>query len=164
MAITYEPIANATVSGSSPVITFSSIPATYTDLILVMNTTNASNSEVRIRFNSDTGSNYSRTLLGGNGSVAYSIRSSNAAYIGLDSASFSGTAQGQNAIVQVMNYANTTTYKTAISRANHASYGVDATVGLWRSTNAITTIEVINSNAANWSASSTFTLYGIKAA
>ena len=165
MAKTYEPIATTTASGSSATITFNSIPATFTDLILVMNTTNGGNSEVRIRLNGDTSSNYSRTLLSGNGSVAYSIRSSGATYIGIDSGSFSGTAQGQNAIVQFMNYANTTTYKTVISRANNAGYGLDAEAALWRKTpEAITSIEIFNSNASNWTNTSTFTLYGIKAA
>jgi hypothetical protein len=65
-----------------------------------------------------------------------------------------------------MNYSNTTTYKTALNRSNQAAGGVDATVGLWRSTAAIDTIRFYaNTNGSqNFLTGSTFTLYGIAAA
>ena len=68
-----------------------------------------------------------------------------------------------NAIVQFQNYSNTTTYKTVLSRGNNASNLVEAFVGLWRSTSAITAID-IKTQSGNFSIGSTFTLYGIKAA
>jgi hypothetical protein len=62
-----------------------------------------------------------------------------------------------------MNYANTTTFKTHISRSNNSSNFVMATVGLWRSTAAITSITLLTNTADTFSVGSTFTLYGIKA-
>jgi hypothetical protein len=63
-----------------------------------------------------------------------------------------------------MNYANTTTYKTVLTRANAAASGVDASVGLWGSTAAITSITFDLPLVRTISTGSTFTLYGIKAA
>ena len=63
-----------------------------------------------------------------------------------------------------MNYANTTTYKSIIGRANRADSGVDAAVALWRSTAAITRIDIKLKNGGSFTAGSTFTLYGIAAA
>ena len=63
-----------------------------------------------------------------------------------------------------MNYSNTTTFKTILMRANNAALGVDAIVGLWRSTAAINEIKVFPTGGANFETGSTFSLYGIKAA
>ena len=73
---------------------------------------------------------------------------------------------GSVQILQLMNYSNTTTYKTILSRTNAAANGVDATVGLWRSTSAITSIEIGKNSgmSGTFQIGSTFTLYGIKAA
>lgn len=158
---TYVALDKVTASGSVSSITFSSISSAYTDLVVVLNTGNGSNSDVRMRFNADTASNYSRTGLTGNGTSASSFRSSSATYIEIDSNGFSGTTIQQNIILNIANYSNTTTYKTALARANNASFGTDAIVGLWRNTAAITSIEFFNSNASNWIAGSTFSLYGI---
>jgi hypothetical protein len=62
-----------------------------------------------------------------------------------------------------MNYSNTTTYKTILSRSNNSAIGTDAVVGLWRSTAAINTIKILPANNA-FEVGSSFTLYGIKAA
>jgi len=161
---TYTPIATATGTGSSDTINFSSIPATYTDLVLIAvgNETGTFDGVLVQVGNStiDTATNYSATRIRGNGSSATSGRgtSESSMNIGLvDSASMSIN------IFQFMNYANTTTYKTIISRGNATANMLQAAVGLWRSTSAITTISVI-AGGGNWTTSSKFTLYGIAAA
>jgi hypothetical protein len=65
-----------------------------------------------------------------------------------------------------MNYSNTSTYKTSISRSgNPASEGTDVIVGLWRNTAAISTIDIVTlSGGTQFVAGSIFTLYGIAAA
>jgi hypothetical protein len=63
-----------------------------------------------------------------------------------------------------MNYSNTTTNKTILSRINNAENSTVARVTLWRNTAAISTIFLTEGNGANFIAGSTFTLYGIKAA
>ncbi len=164
---TYFPIATTTASGSVSSITFGSIAGTYTDLVLIASASLASGAEnLRIRFNSDTGSNYSNTVLVGSGSGAGSSRASNQTYIAADSNGYLTTTNNIY-IMNFQNYANTTTNKTTLIRANNAASaasGVDAIVGLWRSTSAITSITLLNSGSANFASGSTFTLYGIAAA
>jgi hypothetical protein len=164
MAITYEVIETETLGTAAPSVTFSTISGAYTDLVLVINggiatTTNYATS---IRFNSDTGSNYSLTRLYGNGASASSDRGSSQTYI-YTLAPGRDTLNGTQ-IIQVMNYSNTTTYKTCLTRSNNADYNTGAIVGLWRSTAAITSISVSPEFTANWKSGSTFTLYGIASA
>jgi hypothetical protein len=163
MPSTYTPLATTTLGSAQSSYTFSSISGSYTDLVLVMQAqwTTAGQSDCGLRFNSDTASNYSRTWLEGTGSAAASGRASNetAMYI---TGYFSNTISTQ--ICQIMNYSNTTTYKTAINResSNPADSYVAAKVGLWRSTSAINSVTVLGASKS-FAAGSTFTLYGIKA-
>lgn len=163
MAKTYEPIATNTVSGSSTsVITFSSIPATYTDLIIVEQTTASANAYSSIYFNTDNAStNYSRTYLIAVAS-AVSGRDTNQPTFGAIDYISSGTTTNSH-IYQINNYANTTTYKTLLSRYNLVNDGSGGYVGLWRSTAAITTITFTRASGT-YTAGSIYTLYGIKAA
>jgi hypothetical protein len=64
-----------------------------------------------------------------------------------------------------MDYANTTTFKSTITRDSNDKAGtgtVEAMIGLYRSTSAITTVNVVG--GSNFSIGSTFKLYGIEAA
>ena len=169
MALTYEPIATTTLGSAQNSITFGSggtIPQTYTDLILVFNGgisgydyiyTQVGNGSI------DTGSNYSGTILLGDGSGASSSRHSNGNYWQTFGWAI-GILNDANGFIHFQNYSNTTTYKTIINRTNTAAYGTSAYVGLWRSTSAINTIRLTGVNSRNINAGSTCTLYGIKAA
>jgi hypothetical protein len=158
---TYEPIATTSASGSAMSITFSSIPSTYTDLVIIVNgkiTTGLS--ALAYEFNGETSAaNYSYTRLQGNGSSASSSRVSADQAIGF----IAETASMD--IINIMNYANTNTYKTSISRAN-SMYSSDGRTGsyvsLWRSTAAINSVTI--KCGVNFNSGTTFTLYGIKAA
>jgi hypothetical protein len=164
MPSTYEPIETTTVGTATNTVTFSSIGGSYTDLIIVTNVKSTSTENMSMRFNSDTGSNYSRTVLTGNGSSASSDRQTSVTSIGTDyNGYFDGSDFNQAKIIQIMNYSNSTTYKTCLIRSNRAQSGTDAIVGLWRSTSAITSI-TLGANSLNFATGSTFTLYGIKAA
>ena len=164
MAATYEPIATSTLGTATPTVTFGSISGTYTDLVLVVNSATGSNDiDMYIQVNSDTATNYSWTRLVGTGAVAVSSRASSSS-LGFRVGNMSGSNVGQNnAIVYFQNYSNTTTYKTVLSRGNNPANLVEAFSGLWRSTAAITAID-IKTQSGNFSVGSTFTLYGIKAA
>lgn len=161
MPATYEPLATtSTTNATTTTVTFSGFSSSFTDLVIVVAGTHTTTlSPIGLRFNSDTGSNYSRTMLQGDGSSATSSNSSNAtiANIGLI-----GTSQ-TNTIFQIMNYANSTTYKTVLARANNSGSTIRANVGLWRSTSAITSIDLIVGDNY-YSSGVTFTLYGIKSA
>ena len=164
--MTYEPIETQTLDSAAATVTFSSISGAYTDLVLVCSgKSNTANLDyTRIRVNSDTGSNYSRTYLGGNGSSAYSGRDTSATSY-LDGIAPT-TASGIYAptIFNLQNYSNTTTYKTILSKGGSANASTGAVVGLWRNTAAITSIDISNINSNSFASGSTFTLYGIKAA
>jgi hypothetical protein len=161
---TYVALATNTLGSAAASVTFSSIPGTYTDLVIVTQAISATADDVGIRFNSDSGTNYSQTWLSGSGTAAVSGRYSSSTSVYLDIYGSMGTTLFNNASVQIMNYANTTTYKTFLSRSNRAGAGLDAIVGLWRSTAAISTIVLAPTSGVNFSTGSTFTLYGILAA
>ena len=163
MASTYTPIATTTLGSPAASYTFSSIPSTYTDLVVVVQAQISGGAGTAwIQLNSDTATNYSDTFLTGNGSSATSTRNSSVDRLYIGDAYSSGTG---NFIMNFMNYSNTTTYKTSLYRSNVPASSLSAVAGLWRSTSAISSI-TIGHNAAgqNWIAGSTFTLYGIKAA
>jgi len=163
---TNVPIASVTLSASAPSIIFTNIPQTYTDLVLVFSGANTvnNNNYLSYRFNGDSGSNYSLTLIRGDGSNYGSARFQNETQMFNSYGSPLNNTQ-QNSILQIMNYSNTTTYKTMLFRTNAlgAVPEVNAIVGLWRSTAAITSIVITISNN-NIAAGSTFNLYGINAA
>ena len=161
MPATYEPIASTTLGTAAADITFSSIPGTYTDLVLVLYGGFATTtSDLYTQFNSDTGTNYSNTDLRGNGSAAASSGTSSVAYIRHNQNTVDSPSTW---VIQVMSYANTNVFKTALSAFASAGNGVERSVGLWRSTNAITDIKVYTSSG-NLSSGFTASLYGIKAA
>jgi hypothetical protein len=169
MAITYKPIATQTLGSAAASVTFSTISGSYTDLVLVAADVKASvgSNNIYIQFNSDTGSNYSYTILKGQGSAASSARGSNLSYnffggydVGVD------TTYPSIMTASIQNYSNSTTYKTSLVRygVNTASAGeTQAVVNLWRSTSAINTI-LIYPFSGTFSTGSTFSLYGIAAA
>ena len=160
MAITYEPIATETLGGAAASVTFSSISGAYTDLVLVSDWTVSAQNNLLMTFNSDTGSNYSETVLLGDGSSASSSRQTSATSIRVG---FAGNVSSKVInIVNIQNYSNTTTYKTTVYRWNSEEY-VSARVGLWRDTSAITSL-VLTASAGNIASGSTFTLYGIASA
>ena len=160
MAKTYEPIATYTIPSTTSSYTFSSIPSTYTDLIIVTSIQRTATGNTRIRFNGDTGTNYSTTYIEGNGTAASSVRVTNQTYMTLDYSN--STSNWVPSIANVMNYANTTTNKTMINRTGDAGVVVLGYAQLWRSTAAINSITLVSDT--NFATGSTFTLYGIKAA
>ena len=162
MPSTYTPIATTTLGSAASDVTFSSISGSYTDIILVMDAIMSSGDQgVGLRFNGDSGANYSFTFLFGDGSSTTSGRSAPATRI---DAGYINTTRSTN-IAQIQNYSNTTTYKTLISRFNPSTQYAGAYVGTWRNTAAITSIFLYPSTTVGtFAAGSTFTLYGVKSA
>ena len=164
---TYTPIATNTLSSTATSVTFSSISGAYTDLVLVcsIKPSDTTGPSVLLRFNGDTTTTYSCTVLYGNGTAASSSRRSATDYFRIfdNGLSTVSTSVITTTITSIMNYANTTTYKTGISRGNTSDKGTEACVSLWRSTSAITSVEVLVA-AGGFATGSTFSLYGILAA
>jgi len=165
MPATYEPIATTTVSGSSTTsVTFSSISSAYTDIIVIFNGGGTNPSNIQMQLNSDTGTNYSTTSMYGTGTTATSARYTNLNLMySAGVAAALPTTLSAMGIMSIMNYSNTTTNKTILSRYSNASAETTTNVSLWRNTAAIHTIRLFSYSQA-FLDGSTFTLYGIKAA
>ena len=164
MASALTPIATTTLGSAASSITFSSIPATYTHLRVVFTGLgDTSGNAGRMTVNSDTGTNYSRTQLLGDGATAYSNAVTNSAFIALTTGNF--VTYPWFVSVDIFNYAGST-YKTMLlsfSSDRNGTGDINRAVNLWRSTSAITSIQLTTSGG-NYTAGSTATLFGIKAA
>jgi len=174
---TMTPIATSTLTAAGATVTFSSVPQTYTDLVLVVSvkTTSGAYPILKMQFNGDTATNYSYTnLIGSATSTVASARSSNIAQMypgpGIVTAIPDTANTFATGLINIMNYSNSTTYKTVLSRdavptnSTGGTGQVGAYVNLWRSTAAVTSITVTTNNGSNYDVGSSFTLYGIKAA
>lgn len=157
---TYTPIATTTLGSAASSVTFSSISGSYTDLRLIINTKNTtSTTDTKLQFNGDTSQNYAYLQLYGDGSSAGSnyATSSTFGQVGYFSTNWSVST------TDIMNYANTTTYKPFLCRWNDSTGYAALATTTWRSTSAITSM-TISTGANNFDTGSTFTLYGITAA
>lgn len=168
MAITYEPIATTTLSTASANIEFTSIPGTYTDLVLAgtIRTTRAGEvtDQWTIQINGDTGSNYSGTYLYYGPSSGRVSSTTNIGLVRCPGATATAGVFGY-AIANFMNYSNATTYKTFITKwSEYTFYEMGTTVSLWRNTNAITSLKILSTTSSNLAVGTSLTLYGIKAA
>jgi hypothetical protein len=165
MAATYTPIATTNLSGVSN-YTFTSIPTTYTDLILIGSINGVSvAADIWYRVGNgsvDTGTNYSWTWLSGFLATADSERASNNSKLYIDGWGTIGTG---NSIIktQINNYSNTTTFKTVLTQRTDAAKEANAQVGLWRSTSAINTLQ-LGLDSGTFNSGTVLTLYGIEAA
>ena len=98
---TYIPIATTTLSSTASSVTLSSIPATYTDIVIVCNgQTSTGTFDTKLQVNSDTGSNYSSTRLEGSGSAASSNRTTSQT----GGTSWNTSLGNQTAIIHLNNY------------------------------------------------------------
>jgi hypothetical protein len=171
MPATYEPIATTTLGSNAATAVFSSIPQTYTDLVIVLDFrfTESPGRFVGVRCNGDTGTNYQTAYYGGTGSgTLTSTFSDNLLRLG------NGSANSERSLItgNIFGYANTTSYKTSIGRSSTNEYAI-LYGSSWRgstgsSFQAITSLTVacdIGGGGTNaFLAGSTFTIYGIKAA
>jgi hypothetical protein len=165
MPATYEPIATTTLGGAAATITFSSIPATYTDLRLVVVGQAATGFAMYVSVNNDTTSVYSYTKITGNGSSASSARASNRSQFRLGIDNGMPTSNWALAQIDLFSYTGSTnkTILTNWSADLNGSGESEQTVQLWRSTAVINRIDIsCAAGSANLNTGTTATLYGIK--
>jgi hypothetical protein len=164
----FESIASANGTGSSGVITFSSIPATYKHLQIRFSAFSSSeNAAMFIRLNGDTGDNYAYHQLHGDGTTVGDTPSANRSIIRI--ADYGVMSQFGNptvGIIDIHDYASTTKNKTVrtfvgTDKNNAYAQGVELDSGLWRSTSAITSVS-ITAESVNFTTATRFSLYGIK--
>jgi hypothetical protein len=156
---TYIALANVTLSTSDSSITFSSIPNTYRDLVIVVTGSTTANADLGFRLNSDSGANYSFVYMGGNGSTTLSGSATGQTQVVLD-AYFWRSTEISTCIAHIMDYSATDKHKTILSRNNVAGGGTDAFANRYASTSAITSVEVRNP-AQSFASGTTITMYGI---
>ena len=155
---TYTPLATVTLASSAASVTFSSIPATYRDLILVYNGTVNIGATSAIRFNGDSGSNYNEVQMYGVGSGSgTSSSSSNQTSLNVG---YPGTGLTQISLA-ILDYSATDKHKTTLSRSDNAAVVTSAHAGRWASTSALTSISFSTTGVITYAAGSTFSLYGV---
>jgi hypothetical protein len=165
---TYTALATVTLGSSASSVTFSSIPATYRDLILVMSATNTTNDITwSMRFNGDTGSNYNIVLARG-GDIAGGVASNSAAS---DNAMFiagwtfgQGTTNPTPITISIMDFSATDKHKTILNRfqtqRDNGNGETGMLAGRWANTSAITSLNVFP-NSSTFATGSTISLYGV---
>ena len=164
MPSTYEPLQTYTLGSAAATIDFTSIPATYTDLRIVLLSKSVDNGvNMNFRFNGDSGTNYSYLYIRGDGSSASSFNQTGRSQ-GYFSDNSSNTVFNLGTL-DIFSYAGST-FKTTLATfaddRNGSGY-VFNTVSLWRSTSAITSVTLGPGNiSTNFAAGTTATLYGIK--
>lgn len=158
--LTYTPIMTMTPSTLATSITLSSIPASYTDLVLVISTKPTGGVQSYIYFNGvNTGTNYGSTFLESNASGVSSNTSLNTSSLWMSATN----AVYNSYVVNIPKYASTTLNKTILWRLSQwlrTSQGV----GAYNSTAAISSITIVTGGSQTWALTSQFTLYGITAA
>jgi len=161
----YESIATVTAAGGETSLNFTSIPGTYKSLQIRGFFLSSGGGGGSMRFNSDTGSNYARHYLGGNGSSAFAGGSISQTL--MFTADQSGSTYNSVILIDIIDYASTTKNKTMrawngydFNAAGSSTYMYS---GLWLSTSAITSIQLGTGNfGGTFDAGSTFALYGVK--
>lgn len=152
---TYVALANTTLVSSATNISFTSIPSTYRDLVLVVDgTPSASGVSAGLIFNSDSGLNYSSVIISGSGSAAGAAGNTNTSF---GDCAFFNTTGKMNFIVQILDYSATDKHKSLLSRSNDAGSFVIAYYARWANTAAINSVQVVSQFAAG----TTLSLYGI---
>jgi len=160
MTATYTSLANVTLGAAASSVTFSSIPATYRDLICVVVAAGSTSLQGRIRLNGDGGSSYNWQRMSGNGSSASAMASldNNMGYLSAIAQATTTGALQMN--INIMDYSATNKHTTIISRANNAANGTEAFANRWANTARVTSVQILTSTG-NWAAGSTFALYGV---
>ncbi len=153
---TYIPLATTTLASSASSVTFSSISGSYRDLVLVCNYEVTGSASFRLFYNSDTTTaNYPVVAMRGDGSSATSFTTT---------ANITPPLSSSNRIAMVIaiqDYSATDKHKSYLVRFNDETK-VEARAARWANTSAITTVEA-SLSANNFTAGSTFSLFGIEA-
>lgn len=164
MAITYEPIASATLSSANSVLTVSSIPGTYTDLRVIFTWLhNSSDGTVNIRMNSSFAETYYYNWGNGDGASATTNYGQGSAFVSLSTATATTTIPGL-IILDIFQYANTSYNKTMLAQTavdKAGSGNVRFYCGLWPSTSAVSSIRFSEASGTSLKPGTSVTVYGI---
>ena len=166
-----EAIATQYLEADAASVTFSSIPATYEHLQLRWSTRGVTTSfhspDVYVRFNSDTGGNYSTHYMSGSATNISAPVATGATSMNWGGASGSyGSSQAAaygSLVADILDYANTnknTTVQFPAGVINAETSVIRFGSGLWDDTSAVSQIDLLLAHD-NWTRGSEFTLYGL---
>ncbi len=151
---TYTPLANITLGSSASSVTFSNIPNTYRDLVLVVNGTAGPTNDIKLNFNGST-SGYSWVAMFGQASGPVS----NSGSLSYANIHYCASADRYSIITNIMDYSDTNKYKQILNRSGQSAQ-VFATTNRWENTNAITSI-ALAPQTGTFASNSVFELYGV---
>ena len=160
-----EPIATTLLSSGASSVTFSNIPNTYKHLQVRANVLGTAGYDLLCQFNSDTGTNYNFHYLAGNGAITGAGAGTTTAYITLANNFMQGTTIPGAAVIDILDYANTSKNKTVRALTGSDANGsgwLQLGSGLWRNTAAITSIVMYPASSQTFNTNTRFSLYGIK--
>lgn len=167
MAVTYEPIATTTLGTANNTITFSSIAASWTDLVIVLvartTAVGAGGQNMFIRLNGSSSTVYSNTSLTGNGTTASTANNQNNNGCEIPTALATSSGIWSLNKINIFSYAGSTnkTLLTESSRDENGSGTVRRVVSLYRSTTAISSVSLVADGGDTFAVGTTATLYGI---
>ncbi len=169
MPATYTLISSNVLSSSAASVTFSSIPATYTDLVVrfsVRSDRASTFDNIETRLNADSGTNYSNILLAGDGATASSSSSSSGTIWGtqITNGNTSTSNTFSNSELYIPNYTSTSNRPASVfsvQEDNSTTARIRLNAYLYRGASAITSMAFTPSNGTNWLSGSSFYLYGI---
>lgn len=157
---TYTPIASQTLAVAAASVTFSSIPQTFRDLVLIANVKGeVSNVQGRIRFNNNTTGIYNTVIMRqtSNQITSEFFSTNSSGILSRTSATSSLTLQIS---AHIMDYSATDKHKTALVTAGGGNNGIDQSIIRFDNALAITSLTVLP-DTAQWAAGATFQIYGV---
>ena len=168
----YDLIQSEILTGSQASVTFdvTGLGSTYQHLqirAVARSTRAAANENVRVQFNSDTSSVYSRHQLRGTGSsvISEAATSQTSAFVSTIAAA-SSTANSFTAqvtdILDPFETGKNTTIRTLYGATSYQEIGLSS--GAWFDTSAVTSIELILQSGGSFTQYSRFSLYAWKVA
>jgi hypothetical protein len=165
MAQTYEAISTTTLGSDQSTISLTSIPATYTDLVCVcVGFGSGGGGSIRVQANSDTANNYNTNYVYGTGSGAsVPAKTGNTAGCFMGRIMTNSTDMG-GGYFHIMNYASSVYGKSMIGQSFASAPIIWYSIGTWRSTAAITRLDLTVESGYPFASGFQVTLYGIKAA
>ena len=166
MATTYTLINSNVLSSSAASVTFSSIPATYTDLVVRVSARGGGTNSINLTFNGVTTATQSVTRVTGNGSSAASARTTSATQLAIRGTTNNNAYTAStfsNAEIYIPSYTvsqNKPISSFGVNENNATDSFMSADAGLWSNTAAITSITLTTADTT-FDTGSSFYLYGV---
>ena len=155
---TYIPIATVSLASATATVTFSSLPDSYRDLILIIEgTLTSGEGELTAIVNGDSGANYSRVWMGGDGNSAFSGSAASETVL-----KFGYFGNGRHSsVTHFMDYSATDKHKTVLNRSNTPTASVFGWASRWANTAAITSLAIDTGSAGSFAIGTTLSIYGV---